>query len=179
MNTNNVIQFQLKSGEVRTVFELNINGVPITCLYDSGAAISTWVADKQLFRDVFPNATELNTPCSLGGFGSKVSQQVPAFKVPKFRLGTVTFLNMVILTDYDRKFSCDLVLGDNLFKYAKVTIDRLNFGNLNHPSTITYQFGKNVYDIKTYQNNGVITKSIILNQKLKHENAQAASINVF
>lgn len=93
--------------------------------------------------------------------------------------GSATFTNLVIAADYNRKFSCDLVSGSNLFKYARVIVDRFNSANLNHPPFIIYQFDKNIYNIKTYHKDGIITKSNILNQSIEQEQLKSASLNIF
>ena len=166
MQLKNSVTFLLDKKSVKPVFELKVNDKSITCLHDSGASISAWVANRHLFEDVFSNAKELRETCQLHGFGGEGGLGLPAFEIPIFKLGPVTFTRMVVIADYDRKFNCDLVLGANLFKYAKVVIDRLNFNDLNRPPNITYQFDRSIYNIKTYKSEGIITQSAILNQEM-------------
>lgn len=173
------VKFQLRKESIKPFFRLKIGTANITCLYDSGAEISTWVADTDLFKDTFPNARELNEVFQISGFGGIGSMTLPAFEIPIFRLGSATFTNLVIAADYNRKFSCDLVLGSNLFKYARIIVDRFNSADLNHPSFIIYQFDKNIYNIKTCHKDGIITKSNILNQSIEQEQLKSASLNIF
>lgn len=172
-------KFQLRKESIKPFFRLEVGNANITCLYDSGSVVSTWVADTVLFKKAFPNAIELNEVFQISGFGGMGSKTLPAFEIPIFRLGPVTFTKLVIAADYNRKFSCDLVLGSNLFKYARVIVDRFNSEDLNHPPFIMYQFDKKVYNMKTYRKNGIIAKSNILNQKVEQGLPKSASLNIF
>lgn len=177
--SENSIKFKLSKVSIKPFFELKIENRSVKCLYDSGADTPVWVADAPLFSDVFPNAIKLNEVFHISGFGGKECTELPAFEIPVFRFGPVTFARMVIATDYNRKFGCDLVLGSSLFRHARVLVDRFNQDDLNHPPSVTYQFDRKFYKVMTFKENGIIKRSVILSQETVHGQPQLNSLNVF
>lgn len=143
-------------------FDLNINGTYITCLYDTGATTAVWCSSKKLFEKVFPERILQDSKFSIGGFGGKNRILSDVFRVEGFKLGQVEFPHFTIVTQFDRNFGCDLILGSSLAVNADISIKHIKEQSINFEFEDLRYFS--YFDVNE-NNNSIIEDSYVLSSE--------------
>lgn len=80
----------------------------VLSMWDSGASVPVWTDSLRNFKRLFPSCTYVKRT-TLNGFGGD-GKEVDVYKIDAFKLGQLTFLDLVILVDTDMCAPCDLIL---------------------------------------------------------------------
>lgn len=115
------------SNDTRPIFMIDIDDIPLTCLYDTGADISVWTGSYRVFNNLFPNALLKDDRYSIAGFGGS-GALYHLYVIPEFCMhtesGDYTIKNFIIAVSNGVISKFDLILCAGVFGKSKVTIDK-------------------------------------------------------
>lgn len=132
----------------RPFFKINVNGIDVICLYDSGADMPV------TFRDhigYFKGARQIGFQ-RLGGFGGS-GENCPVFIVSKFELCdpygcSLCFTNMPFAVSSRRDIYAEMILPAGMFKQCEVSLspvkDVIRINSMQKCYHIGYDVGSGV-----------------------------------
>lgn len=115
----------------RPIFNVDINGVIIKCMFDTGADIPVFCKGTDLFLEFTKSMAGVSEfqKSSVGGFG-KTAESTTLWNVREFKLSDkkecITYRNLKIAVLEKPKIPCDLILSASMFMKMKYTIDCLS-----------------------------------------------------
>lgn len=80
----------------------------ILSMWDSGASVPVWTDSLHNFKCLYPSCNYVKRT-TLNGFDGE-GKEVDVYKIDVFKLGQLTFLDLVVLVDPDECTPCDLIL---------------------------------------------------------------------
>lgn len=115
------------SNNTRPTFVVEVDEIPLTCLYDTGADISVWTGSYEVFNNLFPNAKLKSDKYKITGFGGP-GALYRLYVVPEFCMhtesGDYTVKNFIVAVSNSIISKFDLVLCAGVFGKSKVLIDK-------------------------------------------------------
>ncbi|MFG6392859.1 MAG: hypothetical protein K1W24_01515 [Lachnospiraceae bacterium] len=92
------VSYDLDNKNKKPKFNLDINGIRLICLYDTGAITAVWCGSKELFEETFPKRELQQSKFSIGGFGGRKRILTDIFRVDGFRMGEIEFPKFPVVT---------------------------------------------------------------------------------
>ena len=138
------------SKSVRPIFDVFVNGVNVTTLYDSGANISVWLGPVQLFKAIFKDAILVRDNYNIMGFGGTGTKYY-LYKIPvvKFSNNVEEYVvkNMLIAVGEYKRHDFNLLLSAGVFYACSVTIN-----NIGYKRSLSITYSKDEYTMIIAEN---------------------------
>lgn len=94
-------------------------------MLDTGAIISVFNADEELFTTYYPNASNTGLVKDLGGFGGSAGL-CPVYEIPELMFEDLRIINLPVVVCVNKSIPVDMVLAGHVFCNHPFKLDYKN-----------------------------------------------------